>query len=368
MTLTDDYDVVVVGLGPAGALAARGVAARGERVLAVDRSRFPRAKPCGSCLNARAGQTLTRAGLGPLTTSLGAVPLHELCLAAGRSRATLPLSGAVALSREALDTALVAEARAAGVEVVTGQRATWRPAADGPLDVQLAGPTGPTRVTAGLVVAAGGLGMSLPDAPPAATAARSRVGAAALLPAEALAPSELPAGRVNMAAGRHGYVGAVRLEDGRIDVAAALDPRALARVGPAGAVDAILAHASGPAPDRDALAAARWQVTPPLTRHARRLAGPGWIVVGDAAGFVEPFTGEGLAWALASGLAAGQHAGRADIETVWPGLQQQLLSGQRACRGVAAILRRPAAVRALVGLLALAPVLAAPVLRRVGHP
>jgi flavin-dependent dehydrogenase len=47
-----------------------------------------------------------------------------------------------------------------------------------------------------------------------------------------------------------------------------------------------------------------WLGTLPLTRRTPRPAGHRVLVVGDAAGYVEPFTGEGMAWALATASAA----------------------------------------------------------------
>ncbi|HEY7428386.1 MAG TPA: FAD-dependent oxidoreductase, partial [Gemmataceae bacterium] len=58
------WDVVVVGAGPAGAMAAHELARRGCAVLLVDRAAFPRWKVCGCCLNGHALVTLQAAGLG----------------------------------------------------------------------------------------------------------------------------------------------------------------------------------------------------------------------------------------------------------------------------------------------------------------
>lgn len=52
------YDVVVAGAGPAGSTAARECAARGLRVLVLDRAAFPRDKPCGGGVNVRAARLL----------------------------------------------------------------------------------------------------------------------------------------------------------------------------------------------------------------------------------------------------------------------------------------------------------------------
>ena len=72
------WDAIVVGAGPAGAMAARELARTGISVLLVDRARFPRYKVCGGCLNPRALRLLRKAGLGGLMARLGAVPLTKL--------------------------------------------------------------------------------------------------------------------------------------------------------------------------------------------------------------------------------------------------------------------------------------------------
>ncbi len=103
-----------------------------------------------------------------------------------------------------------------------------------------------------------------------------------------------------MAVGKDGYVGLVRLRDGSLHLAAALRPGPCARpAGRASAASVLLAAAGFPA--IDGLASARWQGTPDSTRRTRPLADARVFVLGDAAGYVEPFTGEGIAWALASG-------------------------------------------------------------------
>ena len=52
------YDVIIAGLGPAGSIAARTLAAGGMRVLAFDKQRMPRDKPCGGAVSTRVRQVV----------------------------------------------------------------------------------------------------------------------------------------------------------------------------------------------------------------------------------------------------------------------------------------------------------------------
>ena len=68
----ETWDAVVVGAGPAGAVAARELARRGHRVLLAERAKFPRGKVCGCCLNEHTLSALAAAGLGDLPARLDA--------------------------------------------------------------------------------------------------------------------------------------------------------------------------------------------------------------------------------------------------------------------------------------------------------
>ena len=52
------YDVIVAGAGPGGSTAARECASRGLSVLMLDKSDFPRDKPCGGGVSIRAAGEL----------------------------------------------------------------------------------------------------------------------------------------------------------------------------------------------------------------------------------------------------------------------------------------------------------------------
>src|SRR5690242_7945107 len=84
-----NWEVAVVGAGPAGALAARELARIGCKVLLIDKASFPRTKVCGCCLNGLALKTLGSVGLGELPLQAGAIKLKELRLAATGCHARL---------------------------------------------------------------------------------------------------------------------------------------------------------------------------------------------------------------------------------------------------------------------------------------
>jgi geranylgeranyl reductase family protein len=119
------FDAVVVGAGPAGAVAARDLARTGARVALVDGS-HPREKPCGGGVTGRA---LALAGAG---VAGGCVIQAVTFEAAGRSAAvSLPSADYLRVfSRDTFDTALVRQAAEAGAELVPSRVTSIARAAD----------------------------------------------------------------------------------------------------------------------------------------------------------------------------------------------------------------------------------------------
>jgi flavin-dependent dehydrogenase len=171
-----------------------------------------------------------------------------------------------------------------------------------------------------------------------------------------------------MCCGEGGYAGVVRLEDGRLDVACAVNAGAVRAAGGPGPLAARLLRTNR-CPVPESLPSARWRGTPPLTRRPRRVASHRRLAVGDAAGYVEPFTGEGMAWALAGGAAVADLAAapwRRSTAAEWERRHRRLVADrQGVCRAAAAVLRRPALAAAAVAALAWMPWLAGPVIRRL---
>ncbi len=180
------------------------------------------------------------------------------------------------------------------------------------------------------------------------------------------------AGTIHMAVGRHGYVGVVRTEAGDLNLAAAFDRTALITAGgPATAATGVLEEAGfEPLP---LTAGTTWRATAALTRSCTPPAAERLLLLGDAAGYVEPFTGEGMGWALVGALAAvplvlrGQDIWTRGLERDWARRHSRLIgSRQRFCHGLAFALRRPGLSRTLLTAIQHWPGLTEPLLHHLG--
>lgn len=284
-----DCDVAILGAGIAGSAAATLLARAGATVLLLDRARFPRDKVCGGCLHADALAALDRAGLQDAIAADAPVLRVAALHVAGRElRLRIP-PGRV-ISRRRFDAALLGHAVAAGVSLRLGAGARIeRIEQDG---VVVA--AGAERIRCKMALLARGLAPASPHEPLAqgAPEARSRVG----LGAEIAALADLPDGTIRMACGAQGYVGMAQLGDGRALVAAAVDRRALDERPPAELIGHLLRKAGLAVPDD--LAGVVWRGTPPLTWRAPPVAASRVFRIGDAAGYVEPFSGDGMTCAL----------------------------------------------------------------------
>lgn len=377
------WDVIVVGAGPSGSIAARQIAMLGSSVLLVDRASFPRSKVCGSCLNGNALATLDSLGLGRLIAANGAVPLRKFQLSVQGRTASLQMPNGVSLSRFRLDEALVNAAINVGaqflpktnivVERYVAQNGKYRHAIARCGHKQ-------SLLKACIVVAADGLGACRVD-PEDPTRSQiidrcSRIGAGVALE-KIHVPDWCKPGVVHMCCGKGGYVGLVILEDGRVDVAAALDPTSLLSVesdknqSRLGILSTRIIADSG-WPQIDALVYAPWRGTARLTRRPKRVADHRMFVIGDAAGYVEPFTGEGIAWALASGAAIAPFAHKASRQWEaayvdhWCKFHADLIGRrQRICRLMGQLLRHPGLVGLAVSAINIAPAVARPIFNQL---
>ncbi len=113
------YDVIVIGLGPAGAAAAHDLGQAGLRILALEKARHPRPKPCGGCLSLRVEQLL-----GPSILELVERVIHGVRLTLrGEEHISVRSERPVAylVMRDQFDAFLVELARNAGAEIREGE-------------------------------------------------------------------------------------------------------------------------------------------------------------------------------------------------------------------------------------------------------
>ena len=363
------WDVVVVGAGPAGSLAAGLLARAGASVLLVDRAAFPRWTVCGACLGPAGVAVLEDVGWSGLLSRAGAPRLRRMEIRGWHRRVALPLEGGRVVSRARLDAELVAAAAGEGAVFRPRTAARLGDATPDGRDVRLDGADGVETVRARVVVAATGLHPLAGgrDGPQGSfrRVPGSRVGVGAVVSGWEAGPDP---GTVRMTAGAGGYVGQVRQEDGRWVLAAALDPSWIRRHG--GMEPGVRALLDGDGlPTGGWVVEEGWRGTPALTGGPTRRAGDRVFLVGDAAGYVEPFTGEGMGWALVGAraltpvvldvLEGGGAAGAWDRRH-----RDRVGRRQRLCRGIAWLSRRPPVAAGVLSVLQRAPWLARPALSR----
>jgi flavin-dependent dehydrogenase len=299
-----DADVIVVGASVAGAATALHLARAGHHVLVLDRSEFPRDKPCGEGLLPHGARALDALGIAGITGH----PFHGIAYHAGGIVATgrFPAgSRGLAIRRLALDAALVAELRRTPkIEVRTGVRVdgvttdTHRATAS----------TATGNVTARALVGADGLlsgvrkhlGLATPAAGDPRYGARVHVRAA-------------PRDVVDVHIGGSADFYATPLPDGEANVAILCGKDVTREFG--GDLLGGMRRVAASNPEIARLLASEVlsepRLTGPLRQTARDVVADRAVLVGDAAGFVDAITGEGMSLALASAKLAADTLGEA---------------------------------------------------------
>ncbi len=303
--VTSDWDVVVVGGGPAGSMAARAAARSGSRTLLIDRSRFPRYKVCGGGLIGASLAALPGDVVIPSRDMADSVTFTSGFDLAATRRADSPFM--TLINRAEFDEQLLASASASGAAVATGVR--LREIAQEGDEVVLTTSVGEIRART-VVGADGSSGIT------------SHYVGAAFEQVDLGLEVELDVPAVV----RDQWRGRLHLDFGRV-------AGSYAWVFPKGdtlTVGAIAAKGNSAWEKRylDAFLASLGldgYVTRPAAghvTHCRRDSSPlsrGRVLLcGDAAGLMEPWTREGISFALRSGHVAGKAAAAlvADAATV----------------------------------------------------
>ena len=308
-------DVAIAGGGPAGASTAVHLARAGHQVVVIERSPAWRWRACGVFSSPAAVDALRRlrfdaAILTESAHQIAAMRVEAPDVAAfsltygDDGRMTHP---AVGFDRERLDEGLLAMAREAGAEVRLGSVVTGA-ALGGPTQrLTLRLEDGSDSLKARVVIGADGLRSVV--ARDAGVARPARLGRRVGLTFHVTEPRDTDARRhARMVILPDAYCGLAPIPGNRLNIGIVLRGarwrRRLAEVGAPAAAGEILAAIPRTADDPVA-----WANQPrtdsiegavPLGHRVSHRAGEGWLLVGDAAGFLDPLTGEGLHRALIS--------------------------------------------------------------------
>lgn len=310
---TSNLDVAIIGGGPAGTAAALEARRHGLRVGIWERDHFPRDKVCGEFISPEA-LPLLKTEI-PRTVARGAeIRCAEFISAKGSTRAFRLPGRALGLSRRSLDAALWKAAGAAGVEIQEGESirkveklAPSRAQANG---WEIESNRGSPWSARSLIVACGRWwtidGLSSPARQDLSQKGAGWIGAKAHI---ASVPRR---GKVEMYFFRGGYCGLAPIEDGACNVCCLVRRDWVRKRGATSLADfsAWLVKMSGhPALEarlRGAVQISSVVTTAPVYLARGKAVQEGALLVGDASGFLDPFTGEGVSMALHSGRLAAQ--------------------------------------------------------------
>lgn len=308
-----DVDVVVVGAGPAGAAAACHLARSGASVVLLDRAKFPRDKVCGDFVGPAALVELGLLGVSGMAgysrTNIGRrAALHLdgqelICQAFPKALGSVPLYGRV-IPRLALDQLIVNAARKSGVRVMDGFPLVGFLRDERGLTIATRGPAGVFAIRARLMVAADGSSSAIARAIRGSLAPRRDRIVAARAYFENV---EGPEDRLDIYFNRECFPGYYWLfptgrGEANVGLGMALETLPAFKETPAAALQRLM-HSDRALASRLKNAKLRGKVVGwPLITYNPRLpiVADRIVLIGDAAGLINPLNGEGIQYALQS--------------------------------------------------------------------
>lgn len=358
--------VLVIGAGVAGATCALELSGRGVPVDIAEKAAFPRTKACGCCIGGAGLAALEELQLRQEVIRKG-VPTDRWFASLDSRSVELSLPTGVAISRTDLDPIILDAAINSGATLLSHCEATVQRMDERAVMIRLKDGSGVREASYRMVVVAAGLSAAgLNQILPWQESPHGPFGFSCLAEMDLV-----QSGTIYMACDDDGYVGLVRLADGRVDVAAALRSGSeAAKAGsPVERVGQLISRSSFPF----ALPSHISQMhTTPALRRTRRAGNGRVVAIGDAAGYVEPFTGEGMTWAMQSGIAAARLLAKVDDPNEagqqWARQLPRLLGSKKwTCRALTTALRSSTLRYSAARVLNTVPMVAKPLLRHLSR-
>ena len=315
MTVTKKkyYDVAIVGAGPAGSSAAIRLAQNGLEVLLVEQKKFPRNKLCGAFISPECLNNFAELNVLREMSLAGGVTIDRTVFYARNSRSVaVPSewftagSQALGLSRAEMDARLLDRARAAGAEVLEETNVMGLLNDDETVcGVQLRGRDRvPIRVRSGLTIDATGRAKILARQIEKANESVTRTAARFVAFKTHLLNAAVPGGDCEIYAYRGGYGGCSRVENDLYNLCFIVSTDIAKRYsGDAAEImqKVVFTNKRAAGSLEKARIVDDWLAVP-IESYGRSDLAPaaGLLTVGDAAAFIDPFTGSGILLALES--------------------------------------------------------------------